>query len=140
MSKFRSTRSINRDPQQLTITLLNKGRRWGKLGIFAASTGTRYTAFIDPVVFVRETKTVFFPLQWTRSCISLDSAGRKVALVVDGQLVVIMIIMMMVIVVVVVVMRTMIKVALVVDGQLVGEKEFKKEEIFFRQDSRFNIS
>ena len=92
------------------------------------------------MVFVREMKTVFFPFQWTRSCISLDSAGREVALVVDGQLVVIMIVVMMVIVVVSLMMRTMIKVALVVDGQLVGEKEFKKEEIFFRQDSRFNIS
>ena len=140
MSKFRSTRSINRDPQQLTITLLNKGRRWGKLGIFAASTGTRYTAFVDPVVFVRETKTVFFPFQWTRSCISLDSAGRKVALVVDGQLVVIMIMLMMVVVDVILLRISIIKAMLVVDGELVGEKEFKKEEIFFRQDSRFNIS
>ena len=91
------------------------------------------------MVFVRETKIVFFPFQWTRSCISLDSAGRKVALVVDGQLVVIMIVVMMVIVVVSLMMRTMVKVALVVDGQLVGEKEFKKDEIFFRQDSRFKI-
>ena len=41
---------------------------------------------------------------------------------------------------VILMMIAMIKVALVVDGQLVGEKEFKKEEIFFRQDSRFNIS
>ena len=91
------------------------------------------------MVFVREMKTVFFPFQWTRSCISLDSAGREVALVVDGQLVVIMIVVMMVIVVVSLMMRTMIKVALVVDGQMVGEKEFKKEEIFFRQDSRFDV-
>ena len=101
---------------------------------------------------MREMKTVFFPFQWTRSCISLDSAGRKVALVVDGQLVVIMIVVMMVIVVVILMvimmlmivvilmMISMIKVALVVDGQLVGEKDFKKEEIFFRQDSRLDIS
>ena len=47
---------------------------------------------------------------------------------------------MMTMMMVILMMRTMIKAALVVDGQLVGEKEFKREEIFFRQDSRFNIS
>ena len=57
---------------------------------------------------MRETKTVFFPLQWTRSCISLDSAGRKVALVVDGQLVVIMIVVMILIAVVFVVVSVVV--------------------------------
>ena len=46
---------------------------------------------------------------------------------------------MMTMMMVILMMRTMIKAALVVDGQLVGEKEFKKEEIFFRQDSRFDV-
>ena len=51
-----------------------------------------------------------------------------------------MIMLMMVVVDVILLRISIIKATLVVDGQLVGEKEFKKEEIFFRQDSRFNIS
>ena len=50
-----------------------------------------------------------------------------------------MIMLMMVVVDVILLRISIIKATLVVDGQLVGEKEFKKEEIFFRQDSRFNV-
>merc|ERR1712015_230730 len=32
--------------------------------------------------------TVFFPLQWARACLSLDSSAKKVRVVVDGQLLV----------------------------------------------------
>ena len=32
--------------------------------------------------------TIFFPLQWTRACLSLDSLASKVRVVVDGQLLV----------------------------------------------------
>ena len=31
-------------------------------------------------------QSVFFPLQWSRACLSLDSKAGKVRLVVDGQL------------------------------------------------------
>ena len=34
----------------------------------------------------KRTEVLFFPLQWTRACLSLDSNARKVRLVVDGQL------------------------------------------------------
>ena len=54
--------------------------------IFAASNFTQYQVLLKPIQFVTQTNTIFFPLQWTRACLSLDFAARKVALVVDGQL------------------------------------------------------
>ena len=36
--------------------------------------------------FVKRVEAVFFPLQWSRACLSLDSVASKVTLVVDGQL------------------------------------------------------
>ena len=86
----------------------NDGDRWGYINLYAASSYTEYDVRLGPFFFSFQTETVFFPIQWSRACLSLDLVASKVALVVDGQ--------------------------------LVGEKEFKKEEIFFRQDSRFNIS
>ena len=38
------------------------------------------------VTLTVQTKAVFFPLQWTRTCISVDSIASKVTLVVDGKL------------------------------------------------------
>ena len=61
-------------------------------------------------------------------------------IVVVILMVIMMLMMVVILMMVILMMISMIKVALVVDGQLVGEKDFKKEEIFFRQDSRFNIS
>ena len=62
------------------------GGNWGQINLFAAKSYTEYDVYLGPVFFVKQTETVFFPLQWTRACLSLDSDAGKVILVVDGQL------------------------------------------------------
>ena len=90
------------------MLLTDDGRRWGHVILAALPAYTQYLVTLGTVRFQPTSLAMFFPLQWARVCLSVDSVEGKVMLVVDGQ--------------------------------LVGEKEFKKEEIFFRQDSRFNIS
>ena len=64
----------------------NDGYKWEHLAIYATSTHTEYEVWLGPVHIINQTETVFFPLQWSRACLSLDSVASKVALVVDGQL------------------------------------------------------
>ena len=66
------------------VPLNNDGYLWGHVFLYAASSYTEYTVWLGPVSFTKQTETVFFPLQWTRVCLSVDS--NKVMLVVDGQL------------------------------------------------------
>ena len=69
------------------FTLLdNDGYRWGYINLFAGSSYTEYEVWLGPVDIINQTETVFFPLQWLRACLSLDSVAGKVTLVVDGQL------------------------------------------------------
>ena len=69
------------------FSLLDReGYPWGYIYLHAASSYTQYLVKLGPVSFAKETKVVFFPLQWTRACLSLDSNAGKVTLVVDGQL------------------------------------------------------
>ena len=60
-------------------------REWGYVHMYAAPGYTEYTVRLGPVSLVKQTTAVFFPLQWTRVCLSVDSVGN-VTLVVDGQL------------------------------------------------------
>ena len=70
-----------------TFTLLdNDGYTWGRIKLFAAYSYTEYSVWLGPVKFINQTETVFFPLQWSRACLSLDSVAGKVTIVVDGQL------------------------------------------------------
>ena len=62
------------------------GFSWMIIYLWAASSYTEYSVYLGPFYFVNKTKSVFFPLQWTRACFSLDSVASKVMLVVDGQL------------------------------------------------------
>ena len=71
---------------RMFIPLNNDGYLWGRVLLYAASSYTEYEVWLGPVSFSKQTKTVFFPLQWTRACVSLDSVASKVTLVVDGQL------------------------------------------------------
>ena len=66
------------------FTLLDAKGQWGYIHLSAALTYTQYDVKLGPVFFVEQRETVFFPLQWTRACLSLDSS--KVVVVVDGQL------------------------------------------------------
>ena len=62
------------------------GDAWGRIYLFATPSYTEYKADLGPVSFIKQTVSVFFPLQWTRACLSLDSITGKVRLVVDGQM------------------------------------------------------
>ena len=64
----------------------NKGDVWGRITLFAASNYTEYGVWLGRVEFINQIETVFFPLQWSRACLSLDSITGKMMLVVDGQL------------------------------------------------------
>ena len=51
----------------------NDGYKWGRINLFAASSYTEYDVWLGAVSFINQTETVFFPLQWSRACLSLDS-------------------------------------------------------------------
>ena len=63
--------------------LTDAGKTWGYVNLFSAETYTQYTIRLGSVLFVKKTKLVFFPQQWTHACLSVDS---KVTLVVNGEL------------------------------------------------------
>ena len=48
------------------------GDRWGYVSLYAASDYTEYEVYLGPTYFLVTTPTVYFPLQWTRVCVSLD--------------------------------------------------------------------
>ena len=62
------------------------GYTWGRITLLATPSYTQYEGWLGPVEFTNPTETLFFPLQWSRACLSLDSVASKVMLVVDGQL------------------------------------------------------
>ena len=62
------------------------GYVWGRINLWAANSYTQYEAMLGPVYFQRQVEAIFFPLQWTRACLSLDLIASQVRLVVDGQL------------------------------------------------------
>ena len=60
--------------------------QWGHIILVAASDYTEYQVKLGEVFLSHQTQTIFFPLQWTRVCLSVDSTSSKVTFVVDGQL------------------------------------------------------
>ena len=71
-------------PPNLFTFLWEDGRTWGRIVLKAGHSRTEYRVKLGPVKFVKETKSVFFPLQWTHVCFSIDLVANKVVLVVDG--------------------------------------------------------
>ena len=59
---------------------------WGYIILHSAYHYTEYYVKLGPVAFRAQTDVAYFPLEWTRVCLSLDSTASKVRLVVDGQL------------------------------------------------------
>ena len=57
---------------------------WGRVHMYAASSYTQFSIKLGQLEIIETIPTVFFPLQWTRVCLSLDSIASKVRLVVDG--------------------------------------------------------
>ena len=70
------------------FTLLTKKGApwWGYISVHAAPSHTGYKIKLGPVKILQKIEAIFFPLQWTHVCLSLDSVASKVTLVVDGQL------------------------------------------------------
>ena len=61
-------------------------KNWLYVYLLASPTNTQYIFELGPKFFSKQSEFSFFPLQWTRVCVSVDSTGGKVAIVVDGQL------------------------------------------------------
>ena len=69
------------------VTLRGDDRyQWGMMQLYAADGYTQYQVRLGPLEMTRTIPTLFFPLQWTQACLSLDSIASKVSVVVDGQL------------------------------------------------------
>ena len=62
------------------------GDQWGYISLYAAGSYTEYNVKLGPVYFDKQTESKFFPLQWRRVCLSLDSVAGKVRVVVNGQM------------------------------------------------------
>ena len=74
------------------FTLLEAdGNLWGNINLFANINrfnkgSTDFEVRLGPVNLQTKVENLFFPLQWTRACLSVDSVAGKVMLVVDGEL------------------------------------------------------
>ena len=71
------------------FTLLDdEGDQWVWITLYAAPSQTEYDVGVkwSSASFTTQTTAVFFPLQWTRVCLSLDFVSNTVTLVVNGQL------------------------------------------------------
>ena len=64
--------------------LAKDGRPWVSISLFAAS--SQYEVALGPVRISQKIESLFFPFQWSRACLSVDSVAGKVRVVVDGQL------------------------------------------------------
>ena len=73
----------------LMLAMLDQdGSFWTDMQIYAKDINTRYYGHLGPVFIYGKTAALFFPLQWSRVCLSVDSVANKTTLVVDGQLLV----------------------------------------------------
>ena len=65
----------------------DEGKTWHWAKIYAAKTFTKFSfQFEDSPTFSRLSDILFYPLQWTRVCLSRDSNTSLVRLVVDSEL------------------------------------------------------
>ena len=62
------------------------GYKWIHINFYAASSYTEFGVSVGQARHLNQTEDVFFPLQWTRACLSLDSS--RIKLVANGQLLV----------------------------------------------------
>ena len=72
---------------RLFVLLDDNGEVWHWGKIFAATTYTKFSLrFEDSQLLSKQSKILFYPLQWTRVCLSKDSNTSLARLVVDGEL------------------------------------------------------
>lgn len=66
----------------------NDENTWGDINFFVDDFYILYNVWfgLGMVSFINQTETVFFPIDWTHTCLSLDSVKSKVTVVADGQL------------------------------------------------------
>ena len=69
----------------LFLILNSDGDVWGDIHLITSSSQTLYSVTLGSVSFLVKETSVFFPLQWTKVCLALDSITSKVVLVVDGD-------------------------------------------------------
>ena len=69
----------------LFVLLDSDDNVWLSLGLFAAESHTEFTIHFSRVRINRKSPHPFFPMQWTRVCISFNSDTSMVTLVVDGD-------------------------------------------------------
>ena len=62
--------------------------KWLGVTLVAWDENSQYEVHFRPKTYYSKTTPAFFPLQWTRACLSLDSVAGKLKMVVDGQLLV----------------------------------------------------
>ena len=60
------------------------GEAWGYVRLEAGSNFTHYDVLLGSSWMPSKVSTLLFPLQWTRYCLSVNSADSKLRLVVDG--------------------------------------------------------
>ena len=70
--------TVSQNPIMITLMDAN-GVRWVRVALLAHADYTEYMVFIDPTSFKVTIPTVYFPLQWTRVCVSLDTDSAKVS-------------------------------------------------------------
>ena len=64
-----------------------KDSAWSFVYLYAAAGYTEYQVYLGgSTVIFASIPTLYFPLQWTRVCMSLDTDSAMVRLVVDGQM------------------------------------------------------
>ena len=72
---------------RLFVLLDDKGKMWHFVKIYAATSYTQFSfLFESSPMFSNQSKILFYPLQWTRVCLSKDSNTSLARLVVDGEL------------------------------------------------------
>ena len=72
---------------ELFVLRDDNGKVWHLVKIFAQTTYTQFSfQFEDLPRISTQSKILFYPLQWTRVCLSKDSNTSLARLVVDGEL------------------------------------------------------
>ena len=72
------------------FSLHSRSDKWGYISLWAASNFTEYEVRVGSALYQNRARALFFPLQWTRACLSLDWTlnSNRLKMVVDGQLLV----------------------------------------------------
>ena len=83
---FRTEAWITAFSSAYLFTLYGKdSTQWGNVNMGVAFTYTQYQVYLGHVYTGVTTTSLWFPLTWTRVCVSLDTVSGSVILVINGQ-------------------------------------------------------